>query len=236
MFIHSTKAFNVRDLTIEICLDSSVKCLYAISNWVFVEIEQTRQTGFVPIYCLDLPSAKENESFSQNNLSLLNVSVNEKSMDLTPEPPCGRFISSIGACQTHLEPIILANANLNKTKLQHFRLKDQSNLSRQISNISLHAYDEDAYGTLNLTPCRNLSFSILDTEPMSNIDLNRRRLRVIENYQKQYVGDLSVLESEVVTRLDQTTLIDSHWRLVRRGDGRQGFIPKHIAVVDKHFK
>jgi len=99
--------------------------------------------------------------------------------------------------------------------------------------MSLHAYDHDAYGTLNLTPpCKSLSFSVLDSEPI--IYHSNSRLRIIENYQRQFVGDISVLESEVVT-LVNTTQTDSDWRFVRRGDGRQGYIPKHIVVLDKNF-
>jgi hypothetical protein len=137
----------------------------------------------------------------------------------TPPPPHlpGRFISSIGPCHFNIEQVSLTCSRVNK---------DQSNLSRQISNMSLHAYDHDAYGTLNLTPCKNLSFSILDSEPMITHPMNR--LRVMENYQRQFVGDISVLESEVVTLMKS----ESDWRFIRRGDGRQGYIPKQIVVLD----
>lgn len=104
-------------------------------------------------------------------------------------------------------------------------------LSRQISNMSLHAFDQDAYGTLNLTPnncCKSLSFSVLDTEPPNY------RLRVIDNYQRRFVGDVSVLESEVVT-LVGTAEDDGDWRLIRRGDGRQGYVPKQIVVADRYI-
>ena len=54
------------------------------------------------------------------------------------------------------------------------------------------------------------------------------------NYQRQFVGDISVLESEVVTLVDEHQS-DNDWRLVRRGDGRQGYVPKHIIAQDKMF-
>lgn len=98
--------------------------------------------------------------------------------------------------------------------------------------MSLHAYDQDAYGTLNLTPCRSLSFSVLDSEPISYPSNNR--LRVMENYQRKFVGDISVLESEVVT-LVNTTQSNNDWRFIRRGDGRQGYIPRHIIMPDRNF-
>jgi len=218
-----------------IYLDTSVKALYAISNWVFIEIIETGQTGFVPIYCLRLPDSTL-EASSQNNLSLLNVSIYEKSRSIidpcTTPPPPGRFISSIGPCHFNTEQASLTCPRINKSGTYTRQNKDQSNLSRQISNMSLHAYDHDAYGTLNLTPCKSLSFSILDSEPI--IYHSNSRLRIIENYQRQFVGDISVLESEVVT-LVNTTQTDSDWRFVRRGDGRQGYIPKHIVFIVKNF-
>jgi hypothetical protein len=110
--------------------------------------------------------------------------------------------------------------------------KNESVLSRQISNISLHVYDQDAYETLNLTPCKSLSFSVLDHEPV--ILRPNNRLRVIENYQRQFVGDISVLESEVVIPVNTTESIGD-WRLVKRGDGKQGYIPEHIVVIDRNF-
>jgi hypothetical protein len=58
----------------------SVKALYTVSNWVFIEIPETGQTGVVPIYCLRLPDPVE--SSSQNNLSLLNVSIYEKPLSI----------------------------------------------------------------------------------------------------------------------------------------------------------
>lgn len=218
-------------------LDTSVKALYAISNWVFIEIIETGQTGFVPIYCLRLPD-QPLEITSQNNLSLLNVSIYEKSRSIvntsTPPPPAssGRFVSSIGPCHFNIEQTSLTCPRSNKSGTYTRYNKDQSNISRQISNMSLHAYDHDAYGTLNLTPCKSLSFSVLDSEPI--IYHSNSRLRIIENYQRQFVGDISVLESEVVTIVN-TTSLDSDWRYVRRGDGRQGYIPKHIVVLDKNF-
>jgi len=221
--------------TIAVTKDTFVKALYAISNWVFIEIIETGQTGFVPIYCLRLPD-QTLESTSQNNLSLLNVSIYENPRSIvntSTSPPPGRFISSIGACHFNIEQPSLTCPRINKsgTYTRH-QNKDQSNLSRQISNISLHAYEHDAYGTLNLTPCKSLSFSVLDNEPI--IYHSNSRLRIIENYQRQFIGDISVLESEVVT-LVNTTHLDSDWRFVRRGDGRQGYIPKHIVVLDKNF-
>ena len=110
--------------------------------------------------------------------------------------------------------------------------KDQSILSRQISNVSLHVYDPDAYGTLNVTPGKSFSFSVLDNE--SVVFRPQRRLRAIESYQKQFVGDISVLESEVLTLVD-TVDSGGDWHLVRRGDGRQGYIPKTVVIVDRHF-
>jgi hypothetical protein len=181
----------------------------------------------VPIYCLCLPDPSL-ETSSQNNLSLLNVSIYEKPISISP----GRFITSIGPCHLNMEQQPLSCPRVNKTETFTRQNKDQSNLSRQISNMSLHAYDHDAYGTLNLTPCRSLSFSVLDSEPI--IYHSNSRLRVIENYQRQFVGDISVLESEVVT-LVNTIQSDSDWRLVRRGDGRQGYIPKHIVILDRNF-
>ena len=208
-----------------------------MSNWVFIEMMDTGQTGFVPISCLDLPEPRC-ESSSQNNLSLLNVSIYEKSLSTvlnsSATPPPGRFLSSIGPCQHHLEPPpMFTYPRVKKTNTYTRQSKDQSNLSRQISNMSLHAYDHDAYGTLNLTPGKSLSFSVLDNEPIVSHG-NTRRLRVVDNYQRRFVGDISVLESEVVTRVD-TNSSDSDWRLVRRGDGRQGYIPTQITVLDKHF-
>jgi hypothetical protein len=138
----------------------------------------------------------------------------------TSTPPPGRFISSIGPCHFNIEQASLTCPRVNI---------DQSNISRQISNMSLHAYDHDAYGTLNLTPCKSLSFSVLDSEPKICHSINR--LRVMENYQRQFVGDISVLESEVVTLMNLTQS-ESDWRYIRRGDGRQGYIPKQIVVFD----
>jgi hypothetical protein len=218
-----------------------VKALYAKSNWVFIEIIESGETGFVPVYCLRL-SELSNPSFespSQNNLSLLNVSIYEKSRInnrsySTSTPPPGRFISSIGPCHLNNEQQISTCPRTKKfgTFTRQQQKIDQSVLSRQLSNMSLHAYDHDAYGTLNLTPCRNLSFSVLDTEPV--IFRSNNRLRVIDNYQRQFVGDISVLESEVVTLVNTIESVGD-WRLVKRGDGKQGFIPKHIVVIDKNF-
>ncbi|CAF0923452.1 unnamed protein product [Rotaria sp. Silwood1] len=215
--------------TIAVTKGTSVKALYSISNWVFIEIIETGQTGFVPIYCLRL-SDSSLESSSQNNLSLLNVSIYEKPHSISTPTQPGRFISSIGPCHFNIEQTSLTCSRINKSGTYTRQNKDQSNLSRQISNISLHAYDHDAYGTLNLTPCKSLSFSVLDSEPI--IYHSNNRLRVMENYQRKFVGDISVLESEVVT-LVHTTQIDNDWRFIRRGDGRQGYIPKHIVIPDK---
>ncbi|CAF1673890.1 unnamed protein product, partial [Adineta ricciae] len=222
--------------TIAVTKDTVVKALYAISNWVFIEIIETGQTGFVPIYCLQLSDAPV-ETNSQNNLSLLNVSIYEpkthSAISVSTPPTPGRFISSIGPCHFNLDqPSSLTCSRVNKSRTYTRQNKDQSNLSRQISNMSLHAYDHDAYETLNLTPCKSLSFSVLDSEPI--VYQSNSRLRVIENYQRQFVGDISVLESEVVTLMN-TTQCDSDWRFVRRGDGRQGYIPKHITVLDRNF-
>jgi len=221
--------------TIAVTKDSIVKALYTISNWVFIEIPETGETGFIPIYCLRLPEPSQPSSFespSQNNISLLNVSIYDKPrysrQSITRTPPPGRFISSIGPCYSNNESQIRNKAE-TFTRQQ---IKEESVLSRQISNISLHGYEQDAYGTLNLTPCKNLSFSVLDTEPV--IYHSNDRLRVIENYQRQFIGDISVLESEVVT-LVNTIETNNDWRLVRRGDGKQGYIPKHIVMLDRNF-
>ena len=144
----------------------------------------------------------------------------------------GRFISSIGPCHFNIDKTSFSCPRINKSGTYKRQNKDQSNLSRQISNISLHAYDHDAYGTLNLTPCKSLSFSVLDSEPISYH--SNHRLRVTENYQRHFLGDISVLESEVVT-LVNTTQDDNDWRFIRRGDGRQGYIPNHILISDKNF-
>ncbi|CAF2804324.1 unnamed protein product [Rotaria sp. Silwood2] len=221
--------------TIAVTKGTSIKALYAISNWVFIEIIETGQTGFVPIYCLHLSNLSleaSSSSSSQNNLSLLNVSIYEKPHSLSTPSQSGRFISSIGPCHFNIEQASLTCSRINNSGTYTRQNKDQSNLSRQISNISLHAYDHDAYGTLNLTPCKSLSFSVLDSEPI--IYRSNNRLRVMKNYQRQFVGDISVLESEVVT-LVNTTQIDNDWRFIRRGDGRQGYIPKHIVVPDRNF-
>ncbi len=201
-------------------LDTIVKALYTISNWVFIEIPETGQTGFIPIYCIH-----SHESPSHNNISLLNVSTHDSHQSMTNNrssnmstPPTGRFISSIG-------PRISSRA----ATFTRQKIKEESVLSRQISNISLHLDDHDAYGTLNLTPCKNLSFN----EPIKFHSKNR--LRVIENYQKQFIGDISVLESEVVTFVNTNDDSNNDWKLVRRGDGKQGYIPKHIVILDRNF-
>ena len=212
-------------------LDTPVKALYAVSNWVFIQISETGQTGFVPVYCLGLPDPVL-ECTSQNNLSLLNVSIYDKHRSIMETPPQpGRFISSIGPCHFNSEQMSFSCPRVNKSTTYRRQQKDQSNISRQISNISLHAYDHDAYGTLNLTPCKSLSFSVLDSESILTHPTNR--LRVVENYQRQFVGDISVLESEVVTLINSTQS-DNDWRYVRRGDGRQGYIPRQIVVFDKN--
>ncbi|CAM2727699.1 unnamed protein product [Rotaria socialis] len=224
-----------------------VKALYAISNWVFIEIPDTGETGVVPMYCIRLsdPSNVLFESPSQNNISLLNVSIYEKprhsrlsvinnrSYNMST-PQTGRFISSIGPCNVNNEPLISTGSRLTKTAtFTRQQIKDESVLSRQISNVSLHAYDQDAYGTLNLTPRKNLSLSVLDNEPVI-VRTKNHRLRVVENYQRQFVGDISVLESEVVTLINPTESMGD-WRLVKRGDGQQGYVPKHIVVFDTKF-
>ena len=158
-----------------ILLGTLVKALYTKSNWVFIEILATGETGFIPIYCLNL-----SQSPSQNNISLFNVSiydkphqsmVNNHSYSLTLPPP-GRFISTIGPC-----------------------------------------YLNDSIKTQTFTRPKN-------------------RLRVIENYQRKFVGDISVIESEVVTLIDRDES-NNDWRLVERGDGKQGYIPKHIVKIDE---
>ena len=78
-----------------------------------------------------------------------------------------------------------------------------------------------------MTPCKSLSYSVLNTEPVAH------RLRAIDSYQRRFVGDISVLESEVLTLVDAGDTV-TDWHFVRRGDGRQGYIPKHIVVVDQH--
>lgn len=197
-------------------LDTCVKALYSISNWVFIEIPETGETGFIPIYCL---RTSELLSSPQNNISLLNVSIYDKPrLSNVVTPPTGRFISSIGP------QISTKAATFTRPK----RKEESINLSRQISNMSIHIDDHDAYETLNLTPYKN-SFN---SQP--KIFYPNNRLRVIENYQRQFIGDISVLESEVVTLINT---IDSNndWTLIKRGDGKQGYIPKHIVILDRNF-
>lgn len=128
----------------------------------------------------------------------------------------GQFLSSIGPCY---------HSNYIEQQSTTKSVDQSHNLSRQISNISLHAYEHDAYGTLNLTPCRNLSMSFIDAKPISS------RLRIADNYQRQFVGDISVLESEIVS-LVKLNSIANDWTYIRRGDGRQGFIPKQILQFE----
>jgi hypothetical protein len=220
-------------------LDTLVKALYLTDNWAFIEINETKQTGYVPIYCLrsfDIDNPLT-ESSSQNNISLLNVSIYDKPhlsvrhhrCHSTSTPSSGCFVSSIGVCHINHEqqpPQSMTCSRSIKTKTFRRTQKDQSILSRQISNMSLHAYDHDAYGTLNVTPGKSLSFSVLD-----NDSIVHRRLRAIESYQKKFIGDISILESEVLTLLDTEDSM-SDWHLVRRGDGRQGYVPKHVLVFD----
>ena len=229
-------------------LGTHVKALYKISNWVFIENPETGETGLIPIYCLSLPETPPTsfDSPSQNNISLLNVSVYEKphysrlsimnnpsNGGSTPPPPPGRFISTIGPCQLNNESqVSTCPRSLKASTFTRQLTKDESTLSRQISNVSLQAHDHDAYGTLNLTPCRNSSFSVLDREPV--IFHRNQRLRVIESYQKQFVGDISVLESEVVVPVNSIQSI-GNWKLIRRGDGKQGYIPEHIVILDRNF-
>jgi hypothetical protein len=209
--------------------DMPVKVFYVISNWVFIEIISTGQTGFIPIYCLDL-SESSCSSSTGNNLSLFNVSIHEKSIG--HGQTSGDFLSSIGPCRLHAEQTIVTNPRTTRTNTYTRQLRDQSNLSRQISNMSLHAYDHDAYGTLNITPCKSASLSVLDNDVTVSPVRSRSRLRVLKTYQRQYVGDISVLESEVVSHVELIPST-SDWRLVRRGDGRQGFIPKMFVVHDQ---
>ncbi|CAF1601770.1 unnamed protein product [Rotaria sp. Silwood1] len=233
--------------TIAVTKGTHVKGLYKMSNWVFIEIPETGATGFIPIYCIrlhDEPTKPSFESPSQNNISLFNVSiydkprysrlsiVNNRSYNMsTPRP--GLFISSIGPCYLNNETQISKNSRLTKrTTFTRSQIKDESVLSQQISNMSLHTSDKDAYETLNLTPRKNLSISVLDNE--SVIFRPNNRLRVIENYQRQFVGDISVLESEVVTLVNSNENIGD-WRLIKRGDGQQGYIPEHIVVLDRNF-
>ncbi|UJR09873.1 hypothetical protein I4U23_014095 [Adineta vaga] len=232
--------------TIAVTKDTHVKALYKVSNWVFIQIPETSETGLVPIYCLRLsePSNPSFESPSQNNISLLNVSIydkphysrlsimNNRSYEISNPPP-GRFISSIGPCQLNNESH--SSTCPRKIKANTYtrqQPKDDLTLSRQISNMSLHAYDQDAYGTLNMTPCKSFSFNIADHEPV--VFRSNQRLRVIENYQRQFVGDISVLESEVVIPVNTIESI-GNWKLIRRGDGKQGYIPEHIVVVDGNY-
>ncbi|CAF4201871.1 unnamed protein product [Rotaria sp. Silwood2] len=232
--------------TIAVTKGTHVKALYAISNWVFIEIPETGETGFIPIYCTRLlePVNSSFESSSQNNISLLNVSIcdkprysrlsitNNRSYSMSA-PRHGRFISSIGPCYLNNEPQLSKSSRLTKTTtFTRPQIKDESILSQQISNMSLHISDKDAYETLNLTPHKNLSISLLDNEPV--IFRSNNRLRVIENYQRQFIGDISVLESEVVTLVNPSESIGD-WRLVKRGDGQQGYIPKNIVILDRNF-
>ena len=184
-------------------------------------------------------------SSSQDNISLFNVStykkpryprpliVNNQSYCLSI-PSTGRFISSIGPCHINDELQTSTYPHLAKTAQSiRQRLKDQSVLSQQISNMSLHMNDSDAYETLNLTSWKSLSLSMLDNESISSCSNNR--LRIIENYQRQFIGDVSVLESEIVTLVNPTESIGD-WRLVKRGDGQQGYIPEQITLLlDQDF-
>lgn len=119
----------------------------------------------------------------------------------------------------------MQNQSIISAKTQTFTRpsrRDDSILSQQISNISLDTDDQETYGTLNrIDP---------PTPVMCRVN---NRLRVMENYQRQFVGDISVLESEVVT-LVETPEVNDDWRLVRRGDGKQGFIPKQILTFDQN--
>lgn len=161
---------------------------------------ETGQRGYVPIYCLRfLDSISTNDSASQDNISLLNVSVEEKN-DRT-----GEFISSIGTCHSN---------GSSQTFQRSFR-NDQSALSQEISQMSLQPTDHEIYQ----------SYSRPTSAP------NTRRRRAIETYQKQFLGDISVLESEVLTVLDDCDSNDD-WHFVRRGDGKQGYVPKHILILD----
>jgi len=115
--------------------------LYTKSNWVFIEIIETGEQGFIPIYCLNMSQSKSTDSV-------------RKSQTFTRE------------------------------------------------------------------------YSFKTPLPSNN------RVRVSQDYQRQFVGDISVIESEVVTLID-TDEINSDWRLVRRGDGKQGYIPRHILRHDE---
>ncbi|CAF1053933.1 unnamed protein product [Adineta steineri] len=238
------KSMQYNKNTIAVTKDTTVKALYKISNWVFIEIPETGETGFIPIYCLQL-SESSFESPSQNNISLFNVSIydkprysrvsitNKSSDNISTPPPPGRFISSIGPCQMNNELQISTCPRLNKTRTYtRQQFQDESVLSRQISNVSLHPYDQNAYETLNLTSCKSSSVNVLDKQPL--ICRSNPRLRVIENYQRQFVGDISVLESEVVTPVDTIESIGD-WMLIRRGDGKQGYIPEHIVTLDENL-
>lgn len=155
------------------------------------------------------------ESISQNNLSLLNVSIHEK-IQHRRRSTSGEFVTSIGPC------------SMKTVEQQHQQLftrvqtrTDQSVLSEEISNVSLEDGNADIYGTLNLTPSKSYSLSVLDVP----------RLRAIETYQRQFVGDISVLQSELLTLVDSDDSM-SDWRLVRRGDGKQGYVPKQILIYE----
>jgi hypothetical protein len=214
-----------------------IKALYTRSNWVFIEIPETGETGFIPIYCLQLSNSSQPtcESPAQNNISLLNVSIYDKPRysrqsisnhhlhGMSTTPP-GQFISSIGPCY-------LNNESKARTYTRQ-QAKEASILSQQISNMSIDGDDQDAYGTLNLTPRKNRSFSVRNNHPI--ISRPKNRLRVIENYQRQFIGDISVLESEVVT-LVNTPETNDDWRMIKRGDGKQGYVPKHIVIFDQNF-
>lgn len=135
-----SKQFNRN--TIAVTKGTLVKALYTKSNWVFIEIIETGEQGFIPIYCLNLSQSK---------------------------------------------------SIVNERKSETFTRKN--------------------------------SFK-------NHLSLNHNRIRVNEDYQRQFVGDISVIESEVVTLID-TDEINSDWRLVRRGDGKQGYIPRHILTNDE---
>lgn len=123
------------------------------------------------------------------------------SIETTTTTNVGQILSSIGPCHFNID---LPVKSLD--------------LSRQISNISLHAKD-----MLNVTPV----LEKFDVETCSS------RIRIVRNYERQFIGDISVLESEIVTLVKlNSNSID--WTYVRRGDGRQGFIPS-FCKSDTYF-
>ncbi|CAF0860218.1 unnamed protein product [Didymodactylos carnosus] len=166
----------------------------------------------------------------------------------------GLFVSAIGPCSYNDESDYCRrffNKNGSYLTTPRNTIKDESMLSRQISNISLDPYDT----SLNMTPSilnrKSLSISTFEQFAKRNLTVTNQintnnnqesyslncRLRVIDNYQPTFHGDVSVLDGEVVTLIEKSprnqNLTD--WLFVRRGDGKTGYVPKQIILLDKPY-